>query len=161
MNIDLEYSFRDISLYDINNFEKKYGISFSQDYKKFLLVNNGGKTGKRRRFRTNDKNKEGRVTSSILLFFPVSDEIEENLENKYKLFNISKIIPNNFLPIGEDPRKNLICMSLDGDDEGSVYHCEMDYNDYLKEQIQLEENHIRLISKSFTEFIEGLFIPET
>ncbi|WML33904.1 hypothetical protein [Clostridium sp. OS1-26] len=52
-------------------------------------------------------------------------------------------------------------MSLDGDDEGSVYHCEMDYNDYLKEQIQLEENHIRLISKSFTEFIEGLFIPET
>lgn len=161
MNIDLKHSFKNISLDDINIFEKKYGISFLQDYKNFLLMNNGGKTSKRRRFRTNDENKEGRITSSILLFFPLSDEIEDNLENKYQRFNISKIIPSNFIPIGEDPRKNLICMSLEGKDKGSIYHCEMDYNDYVKEQIQLEQNHIRLIARSFTEFIDSLFIPET
>ncbi|ALB44454.1 SMI1/KNR4 family protein [Clostridium beijerinckii] len=160
MNIDLEYSFKNINLNDITDFENKYGISFAKDYKNFLLMNNGGKTSKRRRFKTNDENRDGIITSSILLFFPLSNEINENLENKYKLFNINKIIPSNFLPIGEDPRKNLVCISLYGDDEGSVYHCEMDYNDYLKEQIQLEENHIRLIAKSFTEFIDRLFIPE-
>lgn len=98
------------------------------------------------------------LNSSIILFFSISDETEANLEEKYRLYNKGNIIPNNFLPIGEDPRNNLICMSIEGNGIGGIYHCEMDYFDYLKEGRELEQRHIRLISKSFLEFVNSLFM---
>lgn len=158
MKIEFEYSFKAITITDIKTFENNYNISFPVDFKNFLLANNGGKTSKRRRFRTNDDKKEGKITSSIILFYPISDETEANLEEKYRLYNVGNIIPRNFLPIGEDPRNNLICMSIEGNDTGSIYHCEMDYFDYLKEGRELEQKHIRLVSKSFSEFVNSLFM---
>ena len=47
-----------------------------------------------------------------------------------------QVVPSNFLPIGIDPG-SLICLSIDGKDRGSVYHCDMDY---FEEDNELERN---------------------
>ncbi|WP_239208788.1 SMI1/KNR4 family protein [Brevibacillus laterosporus] len=54
MEINLEYSFEPIALTILKIFERKYNLSLPNEYKQFLLLNNGGKT-ERRRFKTNDK----------------------------------------------------------------------------------------------------------
>lgn len=161
MNIEFEYSFKPISIQDINAFENKYKCSLPQDYKQFLLVNNGGKTNKRRKFKTSDETKEGYIISSIMLFFPLIEHDGVGVEQKYQQYNVGKIIPKKFFPIGEDPRRNLICMSLDGSDKGLIYHCEMDYFDYLKEGCELEQQHIKLIATSFSKFLNSLYEPHS
>ena len=159
MNINFEHSYKPLSLHEIETFENEYNCSLPKDYKQFLLKNNGGRPDKRRKFKTNDEKKEGKVTSSIILFYPLSNEEKANLEEVYEKYNRGNIIPKNFLPIGEDPRNNLICMSIDGGSKGQVYHCEMDYFDYLAEGRELEDQHIRLVSNSFSEFISSLYAP--
>ncbi|MEH6980078.1 SMI1/KNR4 family protein, partial [Bacillus pseudomycoides] len=70
------YSYKPLASEDIRNFENKYGITLPDDYKKFLLHSNGGKPVKRR-FKTVD----GTITTSIMLFFPIAEETESNLQS--------------------------------------------------------------------------------
>lgn len=93
MKINFEYSFEPISTHDIEIFERKYNLWLPNEYKQFLLLNNAGKT-ERRKLKTYDKTKEGTVTSSIILFFLLSKEIETNLEESYYLYNKGKIVPS-------------------------------------------------------------------
>ncbi|MFF2094561.1 SMI1/KNR4 family protein [Paenibacillus sp. NPDC058174] len=155
-NLDFEYSFTPIDIQDIEDFENKYDILFPDDYRQFLVSKNGGKT-EQRRFKTNDATKKGVVTSSISMFFPLSIENEINLEEKLRSYNLAQVVPSNLLPIGIDPVESLICLSIDGKDRGSVYHCDMDY---FEEDNELRVEYIRLISKSFSEFVDNLYIPE-
>lgn len=53
MNISFEYSFEPTNIMEIEEFESKYNISLPEDYKRFLLENNGGKPSIRR-FKTAD-----------------------------------------------------------------------------------------------------------
>ncbi|MFC7677702.1 SMI1/KNR4 family protein [Paenibacillus sp. GCM10028914] len=154
---DFEYSFPSVNMQDIELFEMKYDFSLPNDYKQFLLLSNGGKPGPRRRFITNDELKEGEVESSILLFFPLTDEVESNLEKKYQVYTNSNVIQKKYLPIGETPRNNMVCMVIDGDEKGSLYHFDMGYDDYLDKSLEVEAEHIRLITRSFNDFINGLF----
>jgi SMI1 / KNR4 family (SUKH-1) len=156
LEINFEYSYRDITEQDIKNFEVKYNVQLPESYKNFLLSHNGGKTD-RRRFTTSDENKEGIVTSSIMLFFPLSSEIENNLESMYSFYNIGSIVPGNFLPIGIDPGDSLICLAIKGDDFGYVYYCDLDY---FEEDNELKEEFIRVISKDFQDFVNELSFPK-
>jgi hypothetical protein len=91
------------------------------------------------------------------MFFPLSIENEINLEEKFRSYNLVQVVPSNLLPIGIDPVGSLICLSIDGNDRGSVYHCDMDY---FEEDNELREEYIRLISKSFSGFLDSLYTPE-
>ncbi|MCA1295003.1 SMI1/KNR4 family protein [Paenibacillus sp. alder61] len=155
---EIESTFSSTTAEKLVKFEKKYDLILPDDYKQFLLINNGGKTGPKRRFLTNDPTKEGEVESSILFFFPLTDETTSNLENIYLLYTKSNVIKNLFLPIGETPRKNIVCMAVKGENKGSVFHFDLGYDDYIKKGIELESEFIRFIASSFTEFIDGLFI---
>ena len=55
MGISFEYSFEPTNITEIEEFESKDNISLPQDYKRFLLENNGGKQSIRR-FETVDGN---------------------------------------------------------------------------------------------------------
>jgi hypothetical protein len=155
MDIKFEKSFKSINKQDIKDFEMRCNISIPDDYKTFLLLNNGGKTD-RRRFITRDNNKKGTITSSIMMFFPLSQETEHNLEKMYFFYNRGAIVPYNFLPIGIDPAGSLICLSIEGGDAGYVYHCDLDY---FEEDNELKEEFIRLIAKSFDDFVNSLSFP--
>ncbi|MDM5186299.1 SMI1/KNR4 family protein [Bacillus sp. DX4.1] len=101
--IQFEYSYKPLVSEDIRNFENKYGVILPVDYKIFLLHNNGGKPVKRR-FKTAD----GTITTSIMLFLPISEETESNLQSFYNQYNLGEIVPSNLLPIGIDPADSLI-----------------------------------------------------
>ncbi|OAB38860.1 hypothetical protein PGLA_19570 [Paenibacillus glacialis] len=150
--MNFEYSFEKISCKDVENFEKIRNVTLPYDYKQFLLLNNGGKPIKRR-----FQSKDGKITSSLMMYFPISESVEISLDEKYKIYSIGKIVPSNFLPIGIDPADSLICLSVSGNDIGKVYFCDMDY---FEEDNELKKEFISLISNSFTEFTGSLYIPE-
>ncbi|ADM71324.1 hypothetical protein GMA19_03515 [Paenibacillus polymyxa E681] len=152
MNIEFEFSFKPINNQELETFEETFNLILPNDYKNFLLYHNGGKTV-RRRFETKDKT----ITSSIMLFLPLSKETENNLEYYYKKYNIGKIIPSNFIPFGVDPAGSLICLSINGEDHGTVYFCDLDY---IEEDNGLKQEFIKLVSQSFSEFVNSLFQPD-
>lgn len=147
MNLKFEFSFKPIEIKDIEVFEKNNDVVLPDNYKKFLLHYNGGKPVKRR-FKTAD----GTVTSSLMLLFPISEETDYNLENAYKKYCITNIMPSNLIPIGVDPADSLICLTLDNQEQ--VYFCDMDYFD---EDNELKEQYVQLISENFTSFLNNLF----
>lgn len=151
MNIEFEFSFEPVDKNNIKIFEETYNLNLPDDYKNFLLCHNGGKTV-RRRFETNDKT----ITSSIMLFLPLSKEKDDELEYFFKKYNLGNIVPSNFIPIGIDPADSLICMSVSGKDRGSIYFCDMDY---FSEDNELKKECIRLITPSFSDFVNTLFKP--
>ncbi|OPH46701.1 hypothetical protein BC351_14545 [Paenibacillus ferrarius] len=151
MNIEFESSFKPIENKAIKIFEETYNLNLPDDYKKFLLCQNGGKTV-RRRFETNDKT----ITSSIMLFLPLGKERDEDLEYYYTKYNLGNIVPSNFVPIGFDPADSLICLSVSGEERESVYFCDMDY---IEEDKELKQEFVRLISPSFSDFVNTLFKP--
>lgn len=150
MIMEFEYSFAPTTMEQIAAFENKYKLLLPTNYKSFLLDNNGGKTVKRR-FDTTDET----ITSSIMLFLPLSQEEEQSLEQYHVKYNLGGIVPSNLLPIGIDPAESLICISLHEEDVGSVYLCDMNY---YHEDNELKNEHIKLIAKSFHGFLTSLYI---
>lgn len=148
MNLSFEYTFKQIKAEDIENFEKLNGLKLPEDYKSLLLKDNGGKSN-RRRFTT----KDDVVTSSIMMFFPLSEETENNLQSSLDYYIKGRKLPSRFIPIGTDPADNIICMSIHGNDIGSVYHC---HTYHIEDEAELEAKFIREIASSFTEFINKL-----
>ncbi|PFD97138.1 SMI1/KNR4 family protein [Bacillus cereus] len=148
MNLNFEYTFKQIKAEDIEIFERLNGLELPEDYKSFLLRDNGGKSN-RRRFTT----KDDVVTSSIMMFFPLSEETENNLQNYLNYYIKGNKLPSRLIPIGKDPADNIICMSIQGSDIGSVYHC---HTYQIKNEEELEAKFIREITSSFTEFINKL-----
>ena len=154
MDINFEYSFPAVNEKNICDFEKKYNITIPDEYKKFLLLYNGGKAD-RRRFTIRD-DKGATTTSSIMMFFPLSQETEHNLEEMYLHYNRGNIVPENFLPIGIDPADSLICLSIKGKDRGYVYFCDLDY---FEEDNELKEEYIIRMEQSFNSLVNNLFLP--
>lgn len=143
----IENSEPSINESDINNFEKRFNLKLPKDYRGFLLKNNGGKP-EPRRFITVSK----KIKSSVMLFFPLAEIVTENLVRNYLLFNQGNKIPKNLMPIGHDPLKNQICISVEGDDFGYVYFWDMD------EEVGRgpSYNNMSLVAKSFSEFVDCL-----
>lgn len=145
LELNYEFSFTPLVSQDIEGFENKYGINLPENYKRFLLLNNGGKSVERR-FKTAD----GTITSSVMLFLPISKETDSNLESFYEKYCINKIIPSNLIPIGVDPVESLICI----DEQDKVYFCDMDY---FEEDGELKDEYVKLVSANFTSFLNNLY----
>jgi len=142
-----EFSFEPILDNDIEAFGNEYNENLSEDYKKFLLHKNGGKPEKRR-FKTAD----GTITSSVMLFLPISEETDSNLKNFYEKYTLSKIVPPNLIPIGVDPADSLSCLKIGEKDQ--VYFCDMDY---FEEDNELKDEYVKLISENFRLFLNSLY----
>lgn len=147
MELNFEFSFKRLVRQDIEAFENEYGVNLPENYKKFLLLNNGGKPVKRR-FKTAD----GTITSSVMLFLPISKETDSNLESFYEKYCTNKIVPSNLIPIGVDPADSLICLTISEQDK--VYFCDMDY---FEEDNELKDEYVNLISEDFTSFLNNLY----
>jgi SMI1-KNR4 cell-wall len=147
LEMKFESSFEPLLSKNIETFEKSRGIILPDKYKEFLLHNNGGRPV-RRRFKTSD----GIVTSSIMLFLPITKETDLNLEQYYEKYCVNNIVPSNLIPIGIDPAESLICLTLGNQDQ--VYFCDMDY---FEEDNELKDEYIKLISENFTAFLSNLY----
>tara|TARA_A100001518_G_C1162442_1_gene16780 strand:- start:12 stop:410 length:399 start_codon:yes stop_codon:yes gene_type:complete len=93
---------------DLIDFENKFDIVLSQNYKELMLKYNGGYTEENESFDTLKSIKYGelKVETSIL--------IHQNTERN---------IPKNFLPIANDFSDNIICLNLEENENYGKIYC--------------------------------------
>ena len=105
-----------------------------------------------------DKVIEKNNTSLIRSFFriyetkkqlPVYDDLEKICEIMWGEGTLSKKI----LPIADDPGGNVICLSLDKKDYGTVYFANHEYED-----IETGYLFMSKIASNFTEFLNHMYI---
>ncbi|NOV01291.1 SMI1/KNR4 family protein [Paenibacillus planticolens] len=149
MHFEMDNTFAPISLEAIQEVEKRYGFILPNDYKDFLLKYNGGKPRPNVMFTT----KNGFLTSYLISVLPLFDRKVPSLVGNFLFFNKEEgNLPSNIITFGEDPLRNLLCISVEGNNTGFIY-----YWDYMNDDSDTPTyDHLVLISESFSKFIEEL-----
>ena len=132
---------------DIRAVEREIGISLPQDYRDFLLAQNGGRP-EPNAFPINGL--ENNPFGTIQVFLGIEDAIEScNLDWTYHTF--SGRLPDNLIAIARDDCGDLICLSLYGEDAGSVIF--WDRHQEIEEPSYANVYHV---ADSFAEFLESI-----
>jgi hypothetical protein len=150
--IEFENSSSKVQPHDVEEFERKLDITLPEDYRDFLISNNGGKPSIRK-FITLDT----KIKSSLMFFIPLIADTNVSLDTYYEEFNRKGLILKQFIPIGIDPVNNLLCLSIKGEDKGSVYYWD-------KEEQLCDEGdnlipsykYMHLAAVSFSDFIKAI-----
>jgi len=124
--------------------ENSLGIELPQSYRRFLMEYNGGRPAARR-FKFKGRTKG----SSVDRFLGVHNREYNNLLEYLETYR--ERIPRNLFPIAHDPGDNLICISVEGADKGSIY-----FWDHDRESDPPDYSNVILIADSFDEFMTGL-----
>lgn len=113
-----------ISKFDITDiaakvvdFESKYGITFPEQYRKFMLQYNGGLTPE-------TKFKAGKESSDVRAFYGLGDVSYSFSE----IVDIEEWLKSNIIPIACDSFGNRIVIGLDKEKEGKIF-----FSDHEKE----------------------------
>jgi len=144
---------RRLSAKDLEAIELQAGARLPNEYKAFLLRHNGGRP------RPNAFPIQGLPNNPfgvIQVFFGIDDPVEScNLDWNIKTLNAR--LPANLFPIACDDGGDIVCLSLFGDDAGSVL-----FWDCYNEPGEPSYANVYRIAESFTAFIEGLRpLPES
>ncbi|MFA6241911.1 MAG: SMI1/KNR4 family protein [Candidatus Hydrogenedentales bacterium] len=138
-----------VSYADVEQLEASIGRTLPDDFKAFLMQYNGGRPEPNEYPLVGlDNNPYGMVH----FFFGIDDPVEScNLEWNFEVMNGR--IPDNLFPIACDDGGDLLCLSLYGDDAGSVV-----FWDYYAEHFPPTYDNIYRIpgADSFSAFIELL-----
>lgn len=143
----------------IINFEKKFDVKLPDDYKRFMLENNGGESDDDFIFEFYDDVIKKNNRSVIRCFFRIYENKEEKVyddlgqicENMWG----NGIIDRKMLPIADDPGGNVICMSINNEDFGTIY--------FLNHEIEDCDTGFLFSNKicsSFSDFTNMLYIEE-
>jgi hypothetical protein len=149
---------RKLSPSDIIDLESMIGYEIPSDYKKFLLMYNGGVPDQHYH---DVQNTEGTNIGSFVgmrCFYWIDgpENKEPHIKELYSLKDTYSVyherIPSNFLPISEDDGGNLICLSLYGEDCGSIW-----YWDHEAEHSPPDYRNCYKVANSFQELLDGMF----
>lgn len=139
---------------DISKIENELDVQLPQDYKNFLLKNNGGSP----------------VEGWIFDFTQIIPESDEPFENNSVIRKFSalselpffygnliaeELIPKKFLPIASDPFGNEILLCADQDNYGRIYFADHEMYDPETDYWILTE-----LADSFAEFIDKLYLDK-
>lgn len=144
----IENSRPSFSTADLALVENTINCQLPSDYRKFLLAYNGGKPDTRRFSTAN-----GKITSSVMDFFPITNDAETGLLSEIQGITISKLIPKNLIPIAIDPIENRLLISISPDDFGAIYYWAWDEE---PDPETCSYQYITIIANSFSEFINML-----
>ena len=97
-------------------------------------------------------------TSVIREFFSLFSEDTVkmgNLKKIYKTMTYEEMIPDDMLPIADDPGGNVLAISLNMDDYGYVYFINHEYDD-------LDTGYLvkSKIAESMSDFLDVLYLSE-
>lgn len=132
---------------ELSLYERQLGLQLPAQYRKFLLEFNGGSP------RPNSFNfKDSDAGSQVLSFFGfgsfynVLDELE----------TYSGRLPRRFFPVAAEAGGNLLCISVSGDDAGSIYFWDHELEaDLSKGQTPDSVANTTLVADSFSEFLDS------
>ena len=122
-----------------------FKCEFPEDYKKFLLEYNGGIPEKTLIYFSND----GGI---IDLFFGFCDDDIYGLRKNNASYLNRK--PSNMMPIACDPGGNLFLMSIRGNDYGSIYFWDHEFE--VEDDQEADYSNLTFVAKSFTDLINNL-----
>lgn len=142
----IEDSFKSVTPEDISDLEQKIDFRLPSDYKKFMLINNGGYPTPNEFVFTDGQG--SRADSLIQYFLPIGQQFDDNIESLYKFFIEAGRLPIGMLPIAYDPFGNMVCIDLNAEKYGSVY--------FWDHELEFEENNLSVISNDFETFISIL-----
>ena len=147
-----------ISREEILKVENYLGVKFPEEYIAFIINSNGGRPELDMLYNFYDEISEQKNTSVIRRFFSVCVD-ESNQKNNIKLIcNImrkEKMIPFDMIPIADDPTGNIICISFNQDDYGTVYYLNHEFEDMDTGYLMKSK-----ISDSFKKFMDSLYVDE-
>ena len=123
------------SIEKIKEFERDYELELPEEYKKFLLLNNGGTPDKVYYIENNADLVVNFFLSLGSKKFSLEEYIEDWREDKF---------PGQFVPIGEDAFGNIICISFSAETKGQIYFFDHETTD------------MRFIAPSFQHLLEKL-----
>ena len=127
-----------ITVKDINSTMQKLGITLPESYENFLLKTNGG-IPSYIYFTTEDND------YVIDQFYAISNKKGsfQSYFRHYKLEN--NILPKKLAAIADDAFGNLICISLEDEDKGSIYFWNHEFNEihFLSTDIDEFINHLK------------------
>lgn len=127
---------------DLESFEHNYNITLPRDYRDFLIEYNGGYPN------PGTYKISYELGESILNIFYGIGNMYDNLEKKIDIFD--EILEIGFIPIADDPCGNQICIGINKEYFGQIYHWAHD-----KEHDEVESMYF--LSESFKEFLESLY----
>lgn len=135
----------------LNNFEKEFQIRLPDEYRQFIIKYNGGYP-EPDGFKFMNKSKGSSVDRFLGLVDDEYEDIRKYIQ-KYK-----DRIPTNLIPIAYDPGSNLVCISVSGEDFGSVYFWEHELE--FDEGQKPDYSNVTIIANNFNEFLNGLYEVE-
>lgn len=141
--MEIQNEFDPITEQDLLSFEKGIDLKLPEDYKEFIIRNNGGYPTLTKFLFTDTR---GNPSESLVdYFFPVGTDFMYNVGALYDFMKSEDRLPNGMLPIAYDPFGNMVCISLSGEAHGSVY--------FWDHELEFEENNLSIIANSFSDFI--------
>lgn len=147
-----------VSEQDVIEIENELGIKFPEDYKDFIIQMNGGIPQEDMLYDFYDEVSELENTSIIRRFFSLYVDnlvLKNNLKVIYNTMKNEGIISVDMLPIADDPAGNIISISLNDEDYGSIYYLNHEFED-------VETGYLikSKIAESFKSFIDCLYKDE-
>ena len=144
-----------ITAENIAKIECELGIKLPEDYKSFILQNNGGTPKKDLLFDFFDEVQECENTSVIQNLFSLYVDNSNPAYNVKVIYDImvnDEAIPADMVPIGDNPGGNVISISLNKDDYGVVYFLNHEFED-------LDTGYLvkSKIANSFKAFMDSLY----
>jgi SMI1-KNR4 cell-wall len=95
-------------------------------------------------------------TSGVEVFYGVMPGDAYDLESYYKTFEGR--IPRNLMPIAGDQMGGQICLSISGEDKGSVYFWDNQFEKNVEEGKEPGYSNVYLLAESFDGFINSLIL---
>ena len=140
----------------LSELEKELNVKLPEDYKKFMIKNNGGTPAEDLAFDFLDVSTNKKNSSIIQSFFVIYDEEtyeDDDLKKSYRILQAYGATPSNMLPLGNDPGGNFICMCISGENYGKVF-----FADHELEDLETGYMVMSIIADSFSEFIDKLYV---
>ena len=147
--IKISNSSKPITKKDIEDLESKYGFIFPNDYKNFLINNNGGEPS--HMFYTT---RNGKIHSILKRFFPIDIKDDFSLQSEIEGITLEGYLPKELIPIGIMPDDtSRLLMGISGENYGKIF----DWS-WGAEEDGCEPSYefIEIIADSFTEFLNML-----
>jgi len=134
---------------ELSQYEQQLGIRLPHEYRKFLLEFNGG-SPRPNRFRFKGSNTGSQVLSffGFASFYNVLEELE----------TYSGRLPKRLFPVAAEAGGNLLCISLSGEDAGSIYFWDHELEaDLSQGQTPDSINNTTLVADGFCEFLDSFY----
>lgn len=135
---------------EINDFEQKWNINLPENYKNFLLENNGGRPAEDLTFPI--KNDPPLNLGVINFFYGINAGEHNDLDKEMRVHEDR--VPKGFVPIAGDPMGNEICLAVSGEHEGEVYFWE--HEEEAEDGEEPTMQNMYLVANSFEEFLNNL-----